>query len=173
MDPLVVDKKVAELTVPPSVKPAMERVGATPEEFGTATKRNHGLSDMPLPFFSIPIEVEPTAMVSPSEPAVVHAGTVAGGGQNPTGSGRSSARACDVQANPKAKATTRLGNSTFFKFHSPSADILKLDGSSAIDCPKGQVGWAPRHFNAPLCSMIYRQATGPKREAWAASGSVG
>ena len=132
MLPLELDRKVAEFTVPPSVKPAMLRVGAT-TLFGTATSRNHGLDDVPLPFFSIPMEVEPTAMVSPREPAVVHAGTVAGGGQKPTGSAMSSARAVDAQEN--ANTASKAGNRTFFKFHSPSADELKLVESGAIDCP--------------------------------------
>jgi hypothetical protein len=122
MLPLVVDKKVAECTVVFSVKPAMLSVGATPVEFGTATSKNQGLAEMPLPFFSIPIDVEPTAMVSPPTPfAVVHAGTVAGGGQKPTGS-VPSARAGEVHANADAKVTSRTGNSTFFNFHSPFGD---------------------------------------------------
>src|ERR1017187_3068772 len=54
---------------------------------GTAMSRYQGLSERPLPFFSMPIDVPPILIVSPPLPvAVVHGSRVAGGAQKPTGS---------------------------------------------------------------------------------------
>ena len=62
----------------------------------------------PPPFFIIPTDVVPTPIVSPERPvAVVHAETVAGGGQKPSGSiGSVSATAGTDDANTTTTITT-------------------------------------------------------------------
>src|SRR5579863_16235 len=89
MLPEVVARKLSWVVSAPAVKapPLIVNAGAVPEESGTARSRYQGEVESPLPFFSIPIDVPPTAIVSLPEPVpVVHAETVAGGGQKPTGS---------------------------------------------------------------------------------------
>src|ERR1700758_2515864 len=110
MLPLLVGRKVREDAEPDWVKPEMVIAGADLLKFGTATSRYHGLADVPLPFFSITNEVEPTAIVSPPMPVpVVQAGIPPGDAQKPVGSGpvRPSAREDGVQMNTKARTASK------------------------------------------------------------------
>ena len=69
---------------------------------------------------------------------------------------------------PQARANTRtprISNSTFFNFHSPSADRLKLDECSAIDCPKGQGRCNPGSLLCLFISTTYGQWIRPERGA--------
>lgn len=110
MLPLLVGRKVREDAEPDWVKPEMVIAGADPLKFGTATSRYHGLAEVPLPFFSITNEVEPTAIVSPPMPVpVVQAGIPPGDEQKPVGSGpvRLSAREDGAQMNTKASTASK------------------------------------------------------------------